>query len=189
LSYGEWFLFLPFVAGAWAGLQPKARLEQVANRCPDAWLVGAYLTTTTAACLLVVLPRRIVGGGLLWSPSMPVFILCLSVVVTLIIVRASYARGLLHRLLTTRPLLALGRISFSFFLLHTIVLGVVLPLTEPYFNGTFGSGAVLAVATFGLSWALATVLYEFAEKPYFAFRNREVRAADAPRGSTGTSMQ
>ena len=76
LSYGEWFLFLPFLAGAWAGLQPRARLEQVARRCPDIWLVGAYLTTTTVACLLVPLPRRIVGGGLLWSPPMPVFILC-----------------------------------------------------------------------------------------------------------------
>ena len=138
LSYGEWFLFLPFLAGACAGLQPRARLERMATRFPDVWLVGAYLATTTLACLLLPLPRRIVGGGMLWSPSMPVFVLCLGIVATLIIVRASYARGFLHRFLTSKPLLALGRISFSFFLLHTVVLSVALPMTEPYFNGTFG---------------------------------------------------
>ena len=186
LSHGEWFLFLPFLAGACAGLQPKTRLERMATRFPDAWLVGAYLATTTLACLLLPLPRRI-AGGVLWSPWMPVFVLCLGIVTTLIIVRASYARGFLHRFLTVKPLLALGRISFSFFLLHTVVLSVALPMTEPYFNGTFGSGAVLAVATFGLTWLLASVLYEFAEKPYFAFRNRTARGVDPPHRSTETT--
>jgi peptidoglycan/LPS O-acetylase OafA/YrhL len=167
--YHEWFLFLPFLAGACAGLQTEATLKHVASLCPDAWLVGAYLAITTAACLLVPLPRY-TPGGLIWPASAPIYVSLLSVTVTLAIVRASYGGGFLHRFLTTRPLLALGRISFSFFLVHTLVIGIVIPATAPYVNGTLGSAAALGLATLLLACVPAAILYEVAEKPYYAFR-------------------
>lgn len=172
-SYAEWFLFLPFLAGAWAGLQSESALDRIAARCPDWALSSAYVATTTTACVFLLLPRRVPGGGLSWSPAAPVFVLVLSIVVTLIIIRACHGRGFLHRLLTTRPLLALGRISYSFFLLHAIVLYAVMPVTAPYFSGTLWSFAALALAVLLPTWILATLLYRFAEQPYFAFRSRQ----------------
>ncbi|HTS20520.1 MAG TPA: acyltransferase [Casimicrobiaceae bacterium] len=175
LGYREWFLYLAFLAGTVAGLQPDGALRALAARCRDGWLLGAYVATTTAACLWLPLARY-TPAGFDWRALFPVFVLVLSVVTALTIVRASYGTGFLHRALISAPFQMLGRISFSFFLIHTLVIGVVIEFTAPYFGGRLRSAAALAVLAFSSSCLLAALLYQIAEKPYYAFRRASQRA-------------
>jgi peptidoglycan/LPS O-acetylase OafA/YrhL len=184
LGYREWFLYLAFLAGTLAGLQPEAALRRLAARCRDGWILGAYLATTTVACLWLPLPRY-TAAGFDWPPLFPVFVLALSATAALAIVRASYGSGFLHRALVSTPCQLLGRISFSFFLIHALVIGVVIEITAPYFGSSIWSAAALAVSAFLSSCLLAALLYQLAEKPYYAFRASQRARGTADRTPSG----
>jgi peptidoglycan/LPS O-acetylase OafA/YrhL len=90
-------------------------------------------------------------------------------------VRVSYDDGLLRWVLTSSPMLALGRISFSFFLVHVIVLGVISEMAAQYANRSRFSAAALALGAFLASIVVATVLYEAAETPDYLLRRHAAR--------------
>jgi peptidoglycan/LPS O-acetylase OafA/YrhL len=171
VSFHEWFFFLPFLLGASAGIQSDEALRRIASRCPPRALLAGYIAITTAAFLWIPLPRW-TSSGLIWPATEPVFALALAVVVTLVIVSAAYGRGAMRGGLTFAPLVALGRISFSFFLLHALILHALFTAGHRFVEPTLRSFLGLLVVGFALSCACAWLLYRVAEKPYHDFRRR-----------------
>ena len=168
-GFTEWFLFLPFLAGVCAGLMSDQMRIRLARRLPDALLVLSYVGTTTTAMVYLPLPQF--RSNALVSPAgMPVFLSALAIIVTLAIIRVSSGEGFLFRWLTRSPMLALGRVSYSFFLLHGVVLQVVFGLTQRQYHGSLVSAILLGTFCFAISWALANLLYLIAEKPYYRLR-------------------
>ena len=179
-SFSEWLFFLPFLCGALAGLLSDATRGRVAQRLSDAVLVGAYLLTTTIAFLFVPL-ARFGAGETAWPAAAPIFVFALSVIDTLIIIRISHGVGFLYKLLTSAPMRALGRISFSFFLVHVLVLQAAFGLTTGDRDGSLGSAMLMAVFCFLGSYALAALLFRIAEMPYYRFRRYATQVAQARR--------
>jgi peptidoglycan/LPS O-acetylase OafA/YrhL len=90
--------------------------------------------------------------------------------------------GLPRRFLSTRPLLRLGVLSYSFYLWHfTIAMFIGLPRATPFFSAD-GLGllehvhrartAVLFIATLGVTWAVASISYRFIELPFLTLKER-----------------
>ena len=179
-SFGEWILFLPFFFGACAGLLRDATRSRIAARLPDVALIGAYVLTTTLATIGVPL-ARFGPGGLTWPATAPFYLGALAIVSTLVIIRVSEGAGFIFALLTSAPMLALGRISYSFFLVHAIVVQAAFGLTAQEEHGSLASAALLALICFAVSCALASVLYQIAEKPYYRFRHFAMDVAQSRR--------
>ncbi len=166
VGYPEWFLLLPFLLGSAVGLLRAEELRRAAARLSDGILVAAYAVTTTAGMAFVPLPRS-TSAGLLWTHQNWLFVLCFGVVATLILVRAGYGDGLLRRLCTARPLQALGKVSFSFFLLHYLVITALLSAAKGRVDGSITEAVLSGALAFVGSYLAACVLYRVAEEPYF----------------------
>ena len=71
-------------------------------------------------------------------------------------------------LFTDRPLVALGRISYSFYLLHWMIVVLVARWVDGHAAtlGTALGAAVIFVVAFALSVAAASALWWLAERPY-----------------------
>ena len=78
-------------------------------------------------------------------------------------------------------MLALGRISYSFFLVHVLVLQAVFAWTAREAQGSLGSAALMAIFCFLGSYGLASLLYRLAEQPYYRFRRHATQIAQARR--------
>lgn len=88
---------------------------------------------------------------------------------------ASLGAGTLNAVLQSRPLLTLGRWSYSIYLVHTIVLVPALMLLTAggaAALGRWGFLALLLALTLGGSLAMAALLYRFVEAPCIAFGRR-----------------
>jgi exopolysaccharide production protein ExoZ len=169
VGYPEWFLLLPFLFGSAVGLLRAEELGQAASRLSDGILAAAYAVTTTAGMAFVSLPRS-TSAGFLWTHQNWLFVLCFSVVATLILVRAGYGNGFLGRLCTARPLQALGKVSFSFFLLHYLVITGLLSAAKGGVDGSITEAVLFGALAFLASYLAACVLYRVAEEPYFRLR-------------------
>ena len=155
--YSEFFLFL--FAGSIIGALSPAGVKIVADSFPDAivavlycavgWLMAAgYLTTAQFVWLFA-------GLG--------VIIVC----------KAIGGEGTLARCLAWTPLVRLGRISYSFYLLHSVALAALftfwwrlwLPLL-----GTIGNAVYLGAIGFAVAVGLAWLSFMLAERFYFIRR-------------------
>ena len=175
-GYPEWFLLLPFMFGSAVGLLRAEELGRAASRLPDGILVAAYAVTTTAGMAFVPLPR-LTATGFLWTYQNWLFVLCFSVVATLILVRAGYGDGFLRKFFMSRPMQALGKVSFSFFLLHLLVIIAVLSMAKGRVNGAISGALLYGALAFFVSYLAACVLYRLVEAPYFRLRRPTLAAA------------
>jgi len=175
-GYPEWFLLLPFMFGSAVGLLRAEELGRAASRLPDGILVAAYAVTTTAGMAFVPLPR-LTATGFLWTYQNWLFVLCFSVVATLILVRAGYGNGFLRKFFMSRPMQALGKVSFSFFLLHLLVIIAVLSMAKGRVNGAISGALLYGALAFFVSYLAACVLYRLVEAPYFRLRRPTLAAA------------
>ena len=174
IGFKEWFMFVAFLFGIAAGLQSDASLRALAKMFKDRDLLIAYLAATTLGACVTSLPR-IVDGEFIWGASYPTFVTLLSAIVTLIAVRAAYSQGFFHRFLSCRIMVQLGEISFSFFLVHVAVIGIVFPLMMPYTEDDLPSALAIGAVAFISTILAATVLYFVAERPYYTFVARHQR--------------
>jgi peptidoglycan/LPS O-acetylase OafA/YrhL len=69
------------------------------------------------------------------------------------------------------PLSRLGNISYSFYLVHWMIVVLVARAVEPHANalGVAGATAIIFVGGFTASAVAAAVLWWCAERPYFAW--------------------
>jgi peptidoglycan/LPS O-acetylase OafA/YrhL len=142
----------------------QPRLAQLADRLPG-WLVAvAYLTVTTLATLLEV-PATLA-------------IVAFGVVATFVLVKGLRAGNIVSALLTLRPLVALGRVSYSFYLLHWMIVVLVARAVDPHAHalGVIGGSIVIFSTGFALSFGAAQLLWRVAERPY-------LRHVQDPRGT------
>ena len=102
-------------------------------------------------------------------------IVAFGVVALLVIGKSLDPGNVIHRWLALRPLRELGRVSYSFFLVHWMVVVLVARALEPYVKTQgplvvtlviFGAGFVLSAVAAIASWWLA-------ERPYFAWVRRD----------------
>ena len=83
---------------------------------------------------------------------------------------------------------ALGRVSYSFFLVHALVIGAAFGWTSGSTAGSLGMAALMAVVCFAVSYALASLLYTLAEKPYYRIRRDATRAAQLRRDKQAAAL-
>ena len=78
----------------------------------------------------------------------------------------AYQSGPVNHFLSSRPMLRMGRISFSFYLIHLIPIEVFAYLSETVFSGSSVAGkAVLILAGIFVPYILALLAYKYIESP------------------------
>jgi peptidoglycan/LPS O-acetylase OafA/YrhL len=100
----------------------------------------------------------------------------------------AYRRGPINTLLETRPAMFLGRISFSFYLIHYIPLKLSVWLLQTYFSETtlaFRVSFLVALVTSLV--VLATLTHRFLEVPFQRLARRMLNNAPTPAGSVRLS--
>jgi exopolysaccharide production protein ExoZ len=150
----SWSLLFFGVAAAMG----EAGLIATSRRVPVSVVAGAYLAVTTLGLFDVV-------------PAAPA-ILAFGTVTVLVLGKCCAADNALARLLASRPPVWLGRISYSFYLLHWMIVVLVARWLSPQRDalGAFGSTVALFATAFALSAIAATASWWLAERPYFASR-------------------
>lgn len=155
--YSEFFIFL--YAGALIGLLPISRIGVIARLIPDAIVVVLHLAITGLATM-----------GYLTAAQ---FIYLFSAVGSLILCKAVIGEGILARALSLSSLASLGRISYSFYLVHSIALVALFAIWPRMWIsglGTVGNVAYLGMLGFAMSSALAWCSFMVAERFYFRRR-------------------
>ena len=173
--YSEFFLFL--FAGAIAGTLPAKQIQAAADGLPDAIVIGVYGLVT-----------GLLNLGLITTSQFIWLFACLG---ALVIGKAVSGKGALARGLAWRPLVGLGRISYSFYLLHSISVVLVFRLwtrlSIPYL-GLAGNALYLGLLGFAGAVALGWSSFMVAER--FYFKHKEARQhRDMPAGVGALTIQ
>ena len=168
--------FALFVPGIFLGvLDPEAR-QRLARRLPTGFAVATWIAFVAAVKLE-------------WISNLdPHYYLASGVACGLLVLKACDEAGPLARWLTRKPALWLGRYSYSFFLVHYIVLHVLGSVLTSAMGAAAGSTVGMAAGSmvgmahpaayavllvgggFAFSLAAARVLYAVAERFYFERR-------------------
>jgi exopolysaccharide production protein ExoZ len=149
--------FALFVPGLALGMLDRDSRDRAARRVPSWLAVGAWIVFALG-CKLEVLDN-----------SRATYYVASAAACGLLVLKACDGSSLLARLLSRRVALALGRISYSFFLVHFVVLHVL----GQVLAATLGSrhpayAAALFVGGLALSLLAAWALFQVAERFYFA---------------------
>ena len=152
------------------GMNPKA-LESFAATVPSVAMVVLYLVVTTASALSFVQSD--------FSP------LLFGAVATPLIASSLYRQGILARIFCSPPLVALGRISYSFYLWHWIVLTLLAWMLKIHGSALEPVGRVIALFVVGFlaSTLVSAGSWWLAERPYFIWA--KARAGRQPRRNFG----
>jgi len=150
--------FLMFFAGAALASIPAATVRTQLQRIPDLVVLGVYVL----ANVLFVAQQD-------YYRFIPVFL----VTSLLLVAKVIHGDGVLHRMFAWEPLRRLGRVSYSFYLFHGLVIIIVCDHLAPLLHGlpeplTF---VLLLGCSSGCSVAIASASYRLLEQPYFQHRN------------------
>lgn len=152
--------FALFVPGLWLGLLEADARRALAERIPASLAVLAWASFELAVKL----------EGL--SNRAPLYYVVSGMAGGLLVLKACDVKSGLAKLLTRRPALWLGRHSYSFFLIHYIVLHAYALILDDVVGATHRmlyAGALVA-GGFALSLVAARILYVLAERFYFERR-------------------
>jgi exopolysaccharide production protein ExoZ len=125
-------------------------------RIPSAVVIAAYLAVTTLAAFDALPPA--------------VAILAFAAAAAATVALCLDESSLVARIFGTAPLRALGRVSYSFYLVHWMIVVLVARAFE-HAHAAVATAAIFA-GGFVLSAAAATALWWVAERPYFAYARR-----------------
>ncbi|WP_084651480.1 acyltransferase [Bosea sp. BIWAKO-01] len=152
--YAEFFVFL--FAGALVAALSRTGVEAVAAAFPDFSIVALYLLATSFFTV----------GLLTTSQFVWIFAGC----GVIILCKAIEGESVMARALAWRPLSELGRISYSFYLLHSVAISMVFKtwwLLYIHRVGAVANAIYLGTLAFICSALLAWFSYQVAERFYF----------------------
>jgi peptidoglycan/LPS O-acetylase OafA/YrhL len=157
LGWGQ-ALFLLFFAGATAARFDDGQLRAFAARLPDTLVAACYVGVTSAITFRIV--------------SDHVAIWLYAIAGTLLTIQACFGSGWLNAFFSLTPLRRFGNVSYSFFLVHVIVIHLVIAHAVPWTVRSTGlvPALLVGIATAGLSFLLAVIVFAVAERPYFSRR-------------------
>lgn len=145
---------LMFILGAALARTPVERLRALAARIPDEVVLVVYIL---ANLIFVALHN--------WYIFIPVYMATCG----LLFVNTVFGEGMLNRWLNLRPLRAFGRVSYSFYLFHSLAVFVVCDNIAPHLG--IPPGPALLALSFAASLALGIVFsaisFRIFEHPYF----------------------
>jgi peptidoglycan/LPS O-acetylase OafA/YrhL/cellulose synthase/poly-beta-1,6-N-acetylglucosamine synthase-like glycosyltransferase len=156
---GEHYIrFLMFLAGAGLACISADRMRANLQRIPDVIVLVVY----GLANLLFVAQQD-------YYRFIPVYL----VTSFLLVAKVVYGDGFLHRIFRSEILSRLGRVSYSFYLFHGLVIIIVCDHLAPMLRGLpeFVRFLVLLSCSFAFSAAVASVFYRLLERPYFERRH------------------
>jgi peptidoglycan/LPS O-acetylase OafA/YrhL len=143
----------------------EARVRALVARLPTAAVVLAYLAVPALALVdvLVAVPA----------------IVCFGAAAVLIVAKCLERGNAVSWLLTRAPLRGLGRVSYSFYLVHWMLVVLVAREVAAHVRELGPVMATFAIFAAGLiaSIAAGTALWWLAERPYFAWVRRSRRSA------------
>ncbi|HET7032484.1 MAG TPA: acyltransferase [Casimicrobiaceae bacterium] len=152
--------FALFVPGVAIGLLDPAARENLARRVPLAVVLLAWMGFTLARKLELI------------SIFDPAYYVCSAIAAGLLVLKACDSQGILARALASPILRWLGRYSYSFFLVHFIIVsswgGWVAQRTPASNRLLFAT--IFLVGSLAFSLAAARVLYAITERFYFRRR-------------------
>lgn len=140
------------------------------------WGAGVWAWATPAAIVALV--------SLAYVPAVPDALLMPLLYV--IVLGLAFGRGAISALLSTRPLVFGGLISYSFYMVHAQVLAVIRALVVPRIDGfAWPIGLAVVFGTVLLVGIAATLLFKFVEEPMRkVLRGRAQAAPKATREKT-----
>jgi peptidoglycan/LPS O-acetylase OafA/YrhL len=158
IYFAYFALFLP---GLWLGTMDAEARERYARRLPAWMAVGAWAAFALAFKLGLIANTR------------STYYIASGIAGGLLVLKLCDGASPLARWLSSAPALALGRISYSFFLIHFVVLHV---LAHWLVERGMAPGAALGATIFGVGFAASALaawaLYGVAERFYFVRRGR-----------------
>jgi peptidoglycan/LPS O-acetylase OafA/YrhL len=159
--------FVLFFAGVFLASFDKAQLSFVAKCLPDWLVIVIHVASTTAFAISPVN----------YMVFVPIFMVSLS----LFFVSAVFGDGVLNRIFTRRLVRSLGNISYSFYLMHSIIIVTVFVQFQALFPSAKHPVLVapLFVLCLAVSVGVSTALFLAVERPYFVWARPRTRAASA----------
>jgi exopolysaccharide production protein ExoZ len=149
------YLFTPLFFGAILACVEPATCKAMMARLPQSVLLSTAVLVASLWCFDVV--NR---STMLWFISIPG---------TMLVAEAAYSDRLLTKALTTAPLLRLGRISYSFYLMHSVSMFGFLQASRIDLRLlTFPQVLLFGCACFFVASFVSCVAFRISEKFYFA---------------------
>jgi exopolysaccharide production protein ExoZ len=155
------YLFTPLFFGAILACAEPATCRAMMAQMPQSIL---FLTTALVASLWCF--DVVTRTTMLWLISIPG---------TMLVAEAAYSNRLLTKALTTAPLLGLGRISYSFYLMHSVAIFGFIQISRLDLRLlTFPQVLLFGCASFFVASVVSYVAFQISERFYFARLARPV---------------
>jgi len=161
------YLFTPLFFGAILACVEPATCRAMMERLPQSVLLSTAVLVASLWCFDVVS-----RNAMLWLISIPG---------TMLVAEAVYSNRLLSKALTTAPLLGLGRISYSFYLMHSVAMfGFMQASRLDLRLLTFPQVLLFGCACFFAATVVSYVAFQISERFYFAKVARPVSLPAGP---------
>jgi peptidoglycan/LPS O-acetylase OafA/YrhL len=188
-GFSGWILFAPFVTGSILAQWDDRKLSEIGARVPTWVVIAVYAVVSALPSTWAPLPR-LDADGFHFAPSYIVFIGLACAMSCLLLAKAVFASGPLQQLFALRPVEYLGKVSYSYYVLHAPLITVAFQKVSPVIGqwstpGSFAHYAQLLVVFFVLVVASATFGYYAVEMIYFRsrFSSRSKKFISPPSGS------
>lgn len=142
-------------------------IRRFCKKVPAHFVVACYVFATTAWLYRVV--------------DFSTYLLYFLAGGTLLFMKACYGEGVLPEVFSLKPLRYLGNISYSFYLIHALVIKFVFTWLNSRLDIlTVGIGMLIFIAlSFCASWVIGTFMFVALEKPYFSHGHAKLTCAPA----------
>jgi exopolysaccharide production protein ExoZ len=171
IHFSGWAFFTPFAIGSMLAQLDDRQLIAAAAKIPTTVVIGVYVFVSALPNSWAPLPS-FDGHGIHFTGQYIAFIILACVMSCLLVTKAVFSAGLLQNIFSFRPLEYLGKISYSFYLLHAPLIGVTFAVFAGVISRHLTSGSILHfVSLISVFWLMtlvaATIGYYLVEMLYF----------------------